>query len=140
MKILIAVDGSEFTQRTLDFLAVHKQSLGPPHQYTVLTVVPAVPPRAASALDRDLLKDYYTEEAEKVLKPVRNFFAERGMTGEFVFETGHAPEHIARAATRGKYDLVVLGSHGHSALGGLVMGSVSSRVLAECKVPVLVTR
>ena len=71
---------------------------------------------------------------------VRAFFAEQDLTCEFVFETGHAPEHIAHAATRGKYDLVVLGSHGHSALGGLVMGSVSSRVLAECKVPVLVTR
>lgn len=140
MKILVAVDGSEFTQRTLTFLAAQKNSLGPPHQYTVLTVVPAVPHRAAAALDRDLLKEYYTEEAEKVLKPVRAFFAEHNMTGEFVFETGHAPEHIAQAAARGKFDLVVLGSHGHSALGGLVMGSVSSRVLAECKVPVLVTR
>lgn len=140
MKILVAVDGSEYTQRTLAYMAAHKDSLGPPHQYTVLTVVPAVPHRAAAALDRDLLKDYYTEEAEKVLKPVRAFFAEHGMNAEFLFETGHAPEHIAHAATRGKFDLVVLGSQGHSALGGLVMGSVSGRVLAECKVPVLVTR
>ena len=101
MKILVAVDGSEFTQRTLDFLAVHKQSLGPPHQYTVLTVVPAVPPRAASALDRDLLKDYYTEEAEKVLKPVRQAVSERGCT-RWVFQTACARrmERCSALATR----------------------------------------
>jgi nucleotide-binding universal stress UspA family protein len=36
--------------------------------------------------------------------------------------------------------LVVLGSHGHSALGNLVMGSVATQVLAECKVPALLVR
>jgi nucleotide-binding universal stress UspA family protein len=35
---------------------------------------------------------------------------------------------------------VVLGSHGHSALGNLVMGSVATQVLAHCKVPVLLVR
>lgn len=140
MKILVAIDGSEYTQRTFDYLAAHKDCLGAPHQYTVLTVVAGVPARAAAALDRDLLKDYYSEEAEKVLKPARAFFAEHGMPADFVYETGHAPEHIAGLAARGGFDLVVLGSHGHSALGGLVMGSVSSRVLAECTTAVLLTR
>jgi len=37
-------------------------------------------------------------------------------------------------------DLVMMGSHGHSALGNLVMGSVATQVLAHCKVPVLLVR
>ena len=33
-----------------------------------------------------------------------------------------------------------MGSHGHSALGNLIMGSVATRVLADSKVPVLLVR
>jgi nucleotide-binding universal stress UspA family protein len=47
---------------------------------------------------------------------------------------------IAQEATDGRYDMVVMGSHGHSALGNLVMGSVTTQVLAHCTVPVLLVR
>ncbi|MEG0445197.1 MAG: universal stress protein, partial [Comamonas sp.] len=43
-------------------------------------------------------------------------------------------------AQEGQYDLIVMGTHGHSALGRLVMGSVSSQVLAGCTIPVLLIR
>ncbi|HNI85575.1 MAG TPA: universal stress protein, partial [Ottowia sp.] len=33
-----------------------------------------------------------------------------------------------------------MGSRGHGALGGLVMGSVATKVLASCEVPVLLVR
>jgi len=47
---------------------------------------------------------------------------------------------IAKAAESGKFDLVVMGSHGHSALGALFMGSTAQRVLAKCSTPVLLIR
>ena len=53
MKILVAVDGSPYTKRMLAYLAAHDEWLGDKHQYTVLHVVPAVPPRAAAVLDKD---------------------------------------------------------------------------------------
>ncbi|MNY73767.1 Universal stress protein family protein [compost metagenome] len=53
---------------------------------------------------------------------------------------GSAGELIAKTATAGKFDMVVMGSHGHSALGNLVMGSVTTQVLAHCQVPVLLVR
>ena len=37
-------------------------------------------------------------------------------------------------------ELVVLGSHGRSGIARLMLGSVSTKVVAESKVPVLVTR
>jgi nucleotide-binding universal stress UspA family protein len=36
--------------------------------------------------------------------------------------------------------MVIMGSHGHSTLGNLVMGSVATKVLAHCKTPVLLVR
>ena len=47
---------------------------------------------------------------------------------------------VAKIAESGRYDLLVMGSHGHGALGNLVMGSVATQVLANCTVPVLLVR
>ena len=49
-------------------------------------------------------------------------------------------ESIAKFADAGKFDLVLMGSHGHGTLGNLVMGSVATQVLALSKVPVLLVR
>jgi nucleotide-binding universal stress UspA family protein len=47
---------------------------------------------------------------------------------------------IAALANKGKFDLLMMGSHGHSTLGNLVMGSVATKVMAHCTAPVLLVR
>ena len=140
MKILIAADGSPFTKRMLAYLAAHDEWLGDRHDYTVLHTVPAVPPRAAAVLDKTLLKQYYDDEGEKVFKPIRTFFGKHGLQAEFAGLSGHAGETIAKMADDGSFDLLLMGSHGHGQLGNLVMGSVATRVVAACRVPVLLVR
>ena len=140
MKILLAVDGSDYTKRMLAYLAAHDEWLGDRHEYTVLNTVTPVPARAASVIDRDTLKSYYADTSEAVFKSIRTFFKKQGIAAEFVGKVGHAPELIAKTADAGKYDLLVMGSHGHSALGNLVMGSVATKVLSACKTPVLLIR
>lgn len=140
MKILIAADGSPYTKRMLAYLAAHDEWLGTRHHYTVLHTVPAVPPRAAAVLDRDLLKQYYVDEAEKVFKPIRTFFVKRSIDASYVSKVGSAADTIAKVADDGDFDLLMMGSHGHGSLANLVMGSVATKVLAHCKKPVLIIR
>lgn len=140
MKILIAADGSPYTKRMLAYLAVHDELFAPAYQYTVLTVSPPVPPRAAAVLDREVLKNYYNDENERVFKPIRSFFKKQGIAPEFVAKIGHAAETIAKTAEAGDYDMVVMGSHGHGSFTNLVMGSVATKVLSLCKTPVLLIR
>ncbi|WP_310460783.1 universal stress protein [Sphaerotilus sp.] len=140
MKILVAVDGSEFTRRMVAYWAAHEEWLGPQHSYTVLTVVSPIPPRAAAVLDRELLHSYYADEGEKVFHPLRSFLDKQGLKVTFLSKTGHVAETIARSATEGNFDLLMMGSHGHSELGNLVLGSVATRVMAHCKTPVLLVR
>ena len=66
MKILLPVDGSPFTKHMLAWLATHEQWLSAPHEYTVLTVVPTIPPHAASMFPADQLKSYYEDTGEAV--------------------------------------------------------------------------
>ena len=47
---------------------------------------------------------------------------------------------ILRAARSRKCDAIALASHGRGALGGLILGSETQRVLAHSKIPVLVIR
>ena len=140
MKILVAVDGSEYTRRMVAYWSAHEEWLGDSHQYTVLTVVPTIPPRAAAALDRELLHAYYADEGEKVFKPLRTFLDGQRIAATFPSKTGHVADVISKTAADDKFDLVMMGSHGHSELAGLVMGSVTTRVLAGCKVPLLIVR
>jgi nucleotide-binding universal stress UspA family protein len=140
MNILVAADGSVFTKRMLAYLAAHDEWLGPKHRYTVMTVVMALPARAVAVVDREVVKGYYDEEAEKVFKPIRAFFAKQGISASYVAKVGHAAELIARQAEAGKFDLLMLGSHGHGNLANLVMGSVATQVLARCKTPLLLVR
>jgi nucleotide-binding universal stress UspA family protein len=140
MKILIAVDGSPFTKRMLAYLTAHDEFLGASHAYTVLHTVAPVPPRAAAVLDKTTLDGYYADEADKVFKPIRTFLGRQGIEGKYVHKIGHAGETIADVADRGRFDLLVMGSHGHGTLTNLVMGSVATKVLAKCKVPVLLVR
>ncbi len=140
MKILLAVDGSPCTRHMLAYIAAHDELLRSVEDSTALTVVPPIPKYAASYLAGDVVQGYYLEQAEEVLKPVRAFAEQQGWKLDARHVVGHAGDVIAETAERGGYELVVMGSHGHSALTGAVLGSVATRVLAKCKVPVLIVR
>ncbi len=140
MKILVAVDGSIYSKRMLAYLATHDEWLGAVHDFTVVHVVAPVPPRAAAVLDKATLQEYYDDEAAKVLKPIRTFMDKRGINVKYVVKTGHAAEVISTVAAKNKFDLLMMGSHGHTTLGNLVLGSVATKVMASCDVPVLLIR
>ena len=140
MKILIAADGSSYTKKALAYLTAHDEWLGAAHDYTVLTVVTPVPPRAAAVLDKETIKNYYDVEAEKVLKPIRSFFSKRGISAECVSKVGSVADVISKTAESGRFDLLMMGSHGQGNLMNLVLGSVAHKVLANCKTPVLLVR
>ena len=140
MNILLAVDGSKYTKKMLAYLTTHDGIFSANNTYTVLTVQPALPPRARAAVGKDVVNTYYADETDKVLAPVAKFLARHDIHAKSEWKVGPAGETIAKFAEEGKFDLLVMGSHGNGALGNLVMGSVATKVLAQCTVPVLMVR
>ena len=140
MKILLAVDCSAYTQKMLAYLTSHQEMLGTGHEYTIITVQPLLPPRARAALGKEVVEQYYDEESAKILQPVLEFLKGRGVEAQSIAKVGPIADTIIHAAQDGKFDLIAMGTHGHGALGRLVMGSVSSQVLAGCTIPVLLIR
>lgn len=140
MKILLAVDGSDYTKRMLSYLATHKEWLGAGQAYTVFHAVLPVPHRAAAFAGPDMVRGYYDDEARVVLEPIRATLSEQGIEAAYVHKVGHPADEIASYAEAGKFDLLIMGSHGVGALKSLVLGSVATSVLARCTVPVLLVR
>ena len=140
MKILLAVDGSAYSKKMLAYLSTHESLLNAHNEYHVFTAQPALPPRARAAVGKEVVDKYHAEEAEKVLGPVSKFLLRHGINAKGSWKVGPAGATIAKLAEGGKFDLVVMGSHGHGTLGNLVMGSGATQVLAHCKVPVLLVR
>ncbi|CDS52674.1 Universal stress family protein [Polaromonas sp. CG9_12] len=140
MKILLAVDGSPYTKKMLAYLTTHDELFGPRNEYTLLTVQPPLPPRARAAVGKEVVDSYYTEETQKVMAPITEFLAHHNLAAKSEWKVGHVGETIASFADEGKFDLLVMGSHGHGSIGNLVMGSVATQVLSRCQVPVLLVR
>ncbi|MDB5884359.1 MAG: UspA domain protein [Polaromonas sp.] len=140
MKILLAVDGSPYTQKMLAYITTHGELFSPANEYTLLTVQPPLPPRARAAVGKDVVDSYYADETAKVMAPAAQYMAERKLQASSEWRVGHAGETIANFADQGQFDLLVMGSHGHGLFGNLVMGSVATQVLSHSKVPVLLVR
>jgi len=140
MKILLAVDGSAYTKKMLAYMATHSELFAQGHDYTVFTVQPLLPPRARAAVGKEIVDKYYTQEAEKILAPVTKFLLRHNIDAKSNWKIGPVGESVAKFADSGKFDLLMMGSHGHGTFVNLVMGSVATKVLANCKVPVLLVR
>jgi nucleotide-binding universal stress UspA family protein len=57
-----------------------------------------------------------------------------------LLEEGDPADQILRVAQEGGYDLVVMGTHGRTGLGRLLMGSVAEKVMRKAPCPVLVAK
>lgn len=55
-------------------------------------------------------------------------------------EQGGAVEEILKRASAGAYDLIVLGTHGHTGVKHVLLGSVAERIVQRAQRPVLTVR
>ena len=139
MKILIAVDGSRYTAKAVNYLIKHREQFGGA-QLTLLNVNMQIPGRAANHLGRAVVQGYYADMCEAALAPARRLLQKAGLVFLDKWLVGDPGDEVAKFAGKGKFDLVVMGSHGQGLFANLVLGSVATKVLAGCKVPVLVIR
>jgi nucleotide-binding universal stress UspA family protein len=140
MKILVPVDGSKYSRTAVDFVASRSTLVGTNPEVEVLNVQMAIPTRATRVVGKDVVASYYTDEAEKALKPARTRLQKAGIAPTVRFAVGNPADEISAAAAKDDVDLLVMGSHGHSALRGLLVGSVTNAVLAQTTTPILILR
>jgi ACR3 family arsenite transporter len=60
--------------------------------------------------------------------------------GTIMVNVGDPAHEIVSTAVEGKYDLVVMGTHGHGKIQAAITGSIARKVIRLCPVPVMVVR
>ena len=140
MRIVLAADGSKYTKKALAFLVANESLCGPEDELIVVNVQPTIPPRVRSMVGSDAVTGYHTEEAEKVLGPVRTFLDRKKLTYRCEWKSGEPAAQILAVAKKTGAQMIVMGTHGYGVLGRAVMGSVATRVLHDATIPVLLVK
>ena len=87
------------------------------------------------------IEDYLREAAEAYAGEIEKLCDENDVQSRRVITKGHPVEEIVKEAKKSKADLIVMGSHGRSALAAAILGSVAYGVMHEdTKCPVLVVK
>jgi nucleotide-binding universal stress UspA family protein len=142
--ILIALDGSEVSQRALIEAVDQARIWNAKLQavYIAATIVvdslsmdPTFRMNNTFEMERILEK-----EGEAVLESAKKYCAEKGIILITHMKYGDAGREIMSLAEQEKFDLIVIGSHGKSDLDRLLIGSVSSFVVTHNNVTTMVVR
>lgn len=140
MKILIPVDGSACSTAALEFIAARPFGEDDRPQIDLLNVQLPIPPRAGRAVGADFVRALHEAESSKVLKPAVSLLRSAQFEPAWYCRVGSPALEIVDWAEAHGADLIVIGSHGHTALKAMVFGSVTQKVLASTTVPLLVLR
>ncbi|MDN3987042.1 universal stress protein [Zwartia vadi] len=142
MKILVATDGSKNAMRAVKYAAdLLKNSTDKSKSLSLISVHDDAGLRHAKAfVGKEAVADYLRELSEKELKPAMKFLNEQGIKHNMVILTGNASQEIVAEGQKGKYDMIVLGSKGRSAIADMLLGSVAQRVLTQAKQPVVLVK
>jgi nucleotide-binding universal stress UspA family protein len=141
MKILLAVDGSPYSVRAVETLRSHFQWFRDAPTLHLLHVHAEVPsPRARAVVGSEILEAYYREESEAALAVAKSPLDAAGIRYEAAFVVGEIGAEVARYVERHGVDLVCLGTHGHSDLKKVFMGSAATKIVAAVTVPVMLIK
>jgi nucleotide-binding universal stress UspA family protein len=146
MKILLGIDTSPLASETI---ATVQRMFGPLGATVVVMsvvgtneaeTVPSPVLLASVAQNLAVLEADLVRTHEEIVAYAERTLRDAGMSATGEVEYGD-PRHVLVAAARSHgADLIVVGSHGHSAVRRLVMGSVATHVVNHAPCDVLVVR
>jgi nucleotide-binding universal stress UspA family protein len=138
MKILFPIDGSVQSLAALTAFIDRRAWFREGAELTLIYAHMPLPyKRAVAWAGKEAVHAYYEEESDAAMAAARELLDGRGIAYAVEKRVGDPAEEIVACAEAGGFALVVMGTHGHTALGNLLMGSVATKVLASRKVPVL---
>lgn len=140
MKILLAVDGSTYTQKALDFIVEHKHLLGADRELIVMHAQMALPTGFNVIMGFEKAQEVHEIEAESIFKPIRKFLDQNAITYRCLTSIGPIVKEIIDTAKAEHAHLIIMGTHGRDLVGRAVMGSVAQKVVAQSTVPVLLVK
>ncbi len=144
-RILVLLDGSEFSQQALPYAQAHAKLAHA--EITLLRVCePAVVradyPASLGSWEEHVerLTREKEEERGEYLTNVSERLVDAGLKVQTQVLLGDAVTEIAHYLENESFDLVAMTTHGRSGIGRWVLGSVTERLAQSCHLPLLLIR
>ncbi len=140
LKILLPVDGSENSSKTVaDFIQLLDWYKERP-EFHLLNVQYPLDGNVSLFINQTDIKQYHQEEALKSLQNTRDLLDQAGISYQYHILVGDPAEMIVRFATEKQYDQIIMGPRGKGSIKGLLLGSVTNKVMQLSNIPVLLVK
>jgi len=138
MRILLATDGSEYSDGAARFLA--RFDFSQSDEITVLHVISGLPFPHSGGPYNSALMQLGEELAPRIIDTTAGILKGLRANVSTVVTTGHPAEAIIDVAAQSVPDLIVMGNRGMKAIGSLLLGSVTRAVAIKSPQAVLVVK
>ena len=138
-KLMLAYDGSEHSQRALDWaLDLNAQLL---YELEIVTVIPPFPSLFADfPTDTYALMEVNRKNGQTMLEQAAAHCQERGQTATTALLEGHIVDTLIEHATEGGFTFLISGTRGAGGFEGLLLGSVAHKLVTYSPIPVLIVK
>jgi nucleotide-binding universal stress UspA family protein len=137
---LVPVDGSEVSLKPIDWLIAHREDWKIQPAIHLLSVQPPLTADASRFVNAEQLRDFHREEGLKALAEAQRRLEAAGIAPQLHVSVGDSAETIVEFARSRGCDQILIGTRGHTGLGGTLLGSVASKVTHLSHVPLLLVR
>ncbi len=145
-KILVPTDGSEAAQKAAKYAVDLAKQTGADITLlsvvdTFFTITQTISSEESPTHLMEPIEDYLRQAAEAYTGEIEAVCKQNGIKSETIIRSGHPVREIVKAAGDLKADLIVIGSHGQSAITATILGSIAYGVIhKEAKIPVLLIK
>ena len=145
-KILVPIDGSKVSHKAAKYAVELAKQTGA--SLTLLSVFDIrfifdqeVSASASPTHLKESVEDYLKQSAQSSADEIAKICERNHIRYKTAIRRGHPVEEIMKEATKSKADLIVMGSHGKSAIKAAMLGSVTYGVIhKDSKIPILIVK
>jgi nucleotide-binding universal stress UspA family protein len=145
-KILVPIDGSKVSHKAAKYaVELAKQTGASLMLLSVFDIRFIFGQEVSASVSptqlKESIEDYLKQAAQSSIAEIIKACERHRIRYKAAMRKGHPVEEIVNEAMKTKADLIVMGSHGKSALKAAILGSVAYGVIhKDTKIPVLIVR
>lgn len=141
LKVLTLVDGSESSSRAVGYVIEMSGLCKVAPDIHLLNVqTPVAQGNIGRRLSPGDLDDYYHDEGMMALAPARKLLDQAGIAHAFHIGVGDIGETVAKYVSELSARQIVMGTRGLGPVAGLILGSVTSKVVQAVAVPIVLVK
>ena len=140
LKALVPIDGSSASERAVRHVIALAKGREPMEVHLISVQEQADAPELRRFLKPAEIKRNQLAHGDATLGAAKKLLERAGVPYTAHVLIGDPAEKIATFARRGRFDKIVMGTHGRTGMAALLMGSVATKVLHLTTVPVTLVK